>query len=51
MRQTDATKHYRRADRAIAVICKMLMVAESRLQRLMASDLMRGVYKGAEYAE
>ena len=47
--RTDAAKRYRRVDRAIAVIWKMLMVAESRFRRLKAPDLMKDVYQGARY--
>ena len=49
--QTDAAKRYRRVDRAIAVIWKMLMVAERRFRRLKAPELMKGVYLGAEYKD
>ena len=42
--RTDAAKRYKRVDRAIAVIWKMLMVAENRFRRLKASELMRDVY-------
>ena len=47
--RTDAAKRYKRVDRAIAVIWKMLLVAESRFRRLKAPDLMRDVYQGARY--
>ena len=47
--RTDAAKRYKRVDRAIAVIWKMLVVAESRFRRLKAPDLMRDVYQGARY--
>ena len=47
--RTDAAKRYKRVDRAIAVIWKMLLVAESRFRRLKAPDLMRDVYQGAKY--
>ena len=47
--RTDAAKRYKRVDRAIAVIWKMLMVAESRFRRLKASELMRDVYQVAKY--
>ena len=48
---TDAAKRYRRVDRAIAVIWKMLMVAERRFRRLKAPELMKDVYLGAEYRD
>ena len=44
--RTDAARRYRRVDRAIAVIWKMLMVAEKRFRRLQAPELMRDVYLG-----
>ena len=49
--RTDAAKRYRRVDRAIAVIWKMLMVAERRFRRLKAPELMKDVYLGAEYKD
>ena len=48
---TDATKRYKRVDRATAVIWKMLMAAETRFRRLKAPELMRDVYLGAEYVD
>ena len=44
--RTDAAKCYRRVDRAIAVIRKMLMVVEQRFRRLNAPELMKAVYIG-----
>ena len=49
--RTNTAKRYKRVDRAIAVIRKMLMVAESRFRRLKASELMRDVYQGARYED
>ena len=49
--RTDAAKRYRRVDRAITVIWKMLLVAERRFRRLKAPDLMMDVYLGAEYKD
>ena len=46
--RTDAAKRYKRVDRAIAVIWKMLMVAEQRFRRLKAHELMEDVYLGAQ---
>ena len=48
--RTDAAKRYKRVDRAIAVIWKMLMVAEQRFRRLKAPELIEDVYLGAQYA-
>ena len=42
--RTDAAKRYKRVDRAIAVIWKMLMIAEQRFRRLKAPELMEDVY-------
>ena len=47
--RTDAAKRYKRVGRAIAVIWKMLMVAEKRFRRLQAAELMEDVYLGAKY--
>ena len=39
--RTDAAKRFKRVDRAIAVIRKMLMVAESRFRRLKVPSSLR----------
>ena len=49
--RTDEAKRYRRVDRAITVIRKMLLVTERRFRRLKASELMKDVYLGAEYKD
>ena len=49
--RTDAAKRYKRVDRAIAVIWKMLMVAGKRFRRLQAPELMADVYLGARYVD
>ena len=49
--RTDAAKRYKRVDRAIAVIWKMLMVAEQRFRRLKAPELIEDAYLGAQYAD
>ena len=49
--RTDAARRYKRVDRAIAVIWKMLMVAEKRFRRLQAPELMADVYLGAQYVD
>jgi len=49
--RTDAAKRFKRVDRAIAVIWKMLMVAESRFRRLKAPELMKDVHLGATYKD
>ena len=47
----DAARRYKRVDRAIAVMWKMLMVAEKRFRRLQAPELMADVYLGARYVD
>lgn len=42
--RTDAAKRFRRVDRTIPVIWKMLMVTESRFWRLRASEVMKDIY-------
>ena len=42
--RTDAAKRFKRVDGAIAVIWKMLLVAESRFRRMKAPELLRDVY-------
>ncbi len=49
--RTDAARRYKRVDRAIAVIWKMLMVAEKRFRRLQAPELMADVYLGGQYVD
>ena len=49
--RTDAAKCYKRVDKAIAVIWKMLMVVEKRFRRLNAPDLMKSVYDGRKYED
>ena len=49
--RTDAARRYKRVDRAIAVIWKMLMVAEKRFRRLQAPELMNDVYLGVKYVD
>ena len=49
--RTDAARRYKRVDRAIAVIWKMLMVAGKRFRRLQAPELMEDVYLGAKYVD
>ena len=48
---TDAAKRFKRVYRAIAVIWKMLMVAESRFRRLKGPDLIKDVHQGAIYKD
>jgi hypothetical protein len=48
---TDAAKRCELVYRAIAVIWKMMMVAESRFRRLKAPQLMRDVCQGIRYED
>ena len=43
--RADAARRYKRVDRAIAVIWKMLMVPEKRFRRLQAPELLRRNYR------
>ena len=47
--RTDAAKRFKKVENAQAVIWKMLLVAEQRFRRLKAPELMKDVYRGAEY--
>ena len=47
--RTHAANRYKRVNRAIAAIWKMLMVAEQRFRRLKAPELIEDVYLGAQY--
>ena len=49
--RTDAARRYKKVDRAIAVIWKMLMVAEKKFRRLQAPELMADVYRRAKYVD
>ena len=49
--RTDAARRYKRVDRAIAVVWKMLMVAGKRFRRLQAPELMTDVYLGVKYKD
>ena len=49
--RTDAAKRYRKVDRAVAVIWKMLMVAEQRFRRLKCPELTGDVYLGVTYVD
>ena len=49
--RTDAAKRFKRVDSAIAVIWKMLMVAESRFRKMKAPELMKDIHLGAVYKD
>ena len=47
--RTDAAKRYKRVDNAVAVIWKMLMLAERKFQKLNAPDKVTLVYLGVNF--
>ncbi len=49
--RTDAARRFKKIANALAVIWKMLLVAEKRFRRLNAPELMRDVYEGARYVD
>jgi transposase-like protein len=49
--RTDAAKRFKRVERAMAVIWKMLMVAQKKFRRLNAPELLANVYAGVEYKD
>jgi transposase-like protein len=49
--RTDAARRFKKIENALAVIWKMLLVAERRFRRLNAPELMREVYEGATYVD
>ena len=49
--RTDAARRFKKADNAIAVIWKMLLVAESRFRKLNAPELMAEVYQGVPFKD
>lgn len=49
--RTDASRRYKKADNATAVIWKTLMIGEKNFRRLNKPELMKEVYEGAKYAD
>ena len=49
--RTDAARRFKNADNAIAVVWKMLLVAESRFRKLNAPELMAEVYHGVQFKD
>ena len=49
--RTDAARRFKKAENAIAVVWKMLLVAESRFRKLNAPELMVDVYRGIEFKD
>jgi transposase-like protein len=49
--RTDAAKRFKKIENALAVIWKMMLVAESRFRRLHAAELMKDVHQGVKYVD
>ena len=49
--RTDAAKRFKKVANATAVIWKMLLVAETKFQKLNAPELLQDVWEGAEYRD
>jgi len=49
--RTDAARRFKKIENALAVIWKMMLVAERRFRRLHAPELMRDVYLGVKYVD
>ncbi len=49
--RAEAAKRYKRVDRAIAVIWKMLMVIEKRFRKVRAPKLMKAGYDRQKYED
>ncbi len=47
--RTDAAKRFKKIENALAMIWKMMLVAEKRFRRLNAPELMKDVHQGATY--
>ena len=49
--RTDAARRFKRVDNATAVICKLLLLAESRFRRLDAPELLKEVLRGVTFVD
>ncbi len=49
--RTDAARRFKKIENALAVIWKMMLVAERRFRHLRAPELMRDVYLGVKYVD
>jgi transposase-like protein len=49
--RTDAAKRFKKIENALAVIWKMMLVAEQRFRRLRAPELLKDVYQGVKYVD
>jgi transposase-like protein len=47
--RTDAAKRFKKIENALAVIWKMMLVAERRFRSLRAPELLKDVYRGLKY--
>ncbi|MGH9749379.1 MAG: transposase, partial [Candidatus Polarisedimenticolia bacterium] len=47
--RTDAARRFKKIEIALAVIWKMMLVAERRFRRLRAPELMKDVHQGVKY--
>ncbi len=51
MRRTDASRRYKKVEKATALIWKVMMVGEKKFRRLDAPDRLKEVYEGAIYKD
>jgi transposase-like protein len=49
--RTDAARRFKKIENALAVIWKMMLVAERRFRRLHAPELLKDVYQGVKYVD
>jgi putative transposase len=49
--RTDAAKRFKKVENAIAVIWKMMLVAEQRFRKLDAPELLKEVYEGVKFVD
>jgi hypothetical protein len=49
--RTDAARRFKKIENALAVIWKMMLVAERRFRHLRAPELMKDVYQGVKYVD
>ncbi len=49
--RTDAARRFKRVDNATAVICKLLLLAESRFRRLDSPELLKEVLRGVTFVD
>ena len=49
--RTTAAKRFKKVENAMAVIWKLLQIAESTFRRLRGAELLPAVYAGAQYKD